>query len=202
MASKLLVGIFITLDGVIQAPGGPGEDDDAGFPHGGWLAPHVDEGFGQVVGELFERADSMLLGRRSYDILASYWPNAPEAEGAEQLNSMQKYVTTRTPMTAEWQNTEVLVGEAAQTIADLKKNTDQVILTQGSSNLIHSLQQAELVDEYHLMVFPVVLGTGKRLFAEGSAPAGLKLTESRTTESGMVYLAYEWAGKPTYGSVA
>jgi dihydrofolate reductase len=202
MTSKLLVGTFVSLDGVMQAPGGPGEDDDNGFPHGGWLAPHVDEGFGQVVGGLFERADSMLLGRRSYDILAAYWPNAPEEEGAEQLNSMRKYVTTRTPMTAEWQNTEVLVGDAAQTIADLKKNTDQVIITQGSSDLIRTLQKAELVDEYHLLVFPVVLGEGKQLFAEGTTPAGLKLTKSTTTESGIVYVAYEWAGKPLYGSVA
>jgi dihydrofolate reductase len=201
MTSKLLVGIFVSLDGVMQAPGGPGEDDDNGFPYGGWLAPHVDEGFGEVIGSLFGRADSMLLGRRSYDILASYWPNAPEEAGAEQLNSMQKYVTTRTPMTAEWQNTEVLVGEAAQTIADLKNRTDQVIITQGSSDLIRTLQEAELVDEYHLLVFPVVLGRGKRLFAEGTSPAGLKLTTSKVTENGIVYMAYEWAGKPAYGSV-
>jgi dihydrofolate reductase len=202
MTSKLLVGTFVSLDGVMQAPGGPGEDDDNGFPHGGWLAPHVDEGFGEVMGALLERADSMLLGRRSYDILAAYWPNAPEAEGAEQLNNMQKYVTTRTPMTADWQNTEVLVGDAAETLADLKKNSDQVILVQGSSDLIRTLQKAELVDEYHLLVFPVVLGEGKRLFAGGTKPAGLKLTESRSTENGIVYMAYEWTGEPAYGSVA
>jgi dihydrofolate reductase len=202
MASKLLVGTFVSLDGVMQAPGGPGEDDDNGFPHGGWAAPYVDEGFGEVMGRLFGRADSMLLGRRSYDILAAHWPNVPDEEGAEQINSMRKYVTTRTPMTAEWQNTRVLVGDAAETIADLKKSTDEVILVQGSSDLLRTLQQAELVDEYHLLVFPAVLGEGKRLFAAGTAPAGLKLTESRTTEAGVVYMAYEWAGKPAYGSVA
>lgn len=202
MASKLLVGTFLTLDGVMQAPGGPGEDDDGDFAHGGWAAPHIDEGFGEIMGALFGRADSMLLGRRSYDILASYWPNAPEAEGAEQINSMRKYVTTRSPMAAEWQNTEVLVGDAAQTVAEVKRNTDQVILVQGSSGLLRTLQEAELIDEYHLLVFPVVVGTGKRLFAEGTAPAGLKLVNSRTTDAGAVYMAYEWAGKPVYGSVA
>jgi dihydrofolate reductase len=202
MAGRLVVGTFVSLDGVMQAPGVPGEDDDNGFPHGGWAAPHVDEGFGQVMDELFERADSMLLGRRSYEILASHWPNVPEADGAEQINSMQKYVTTRTPMTAKWQNTKVLAGEAAQTIADLKKSTDEVILLQGSSNLLRTLQEAELVDEYHLLVFPAVLGQGKRLFAEGTMPAGLKLTGSRTTDAGVVYVAYEWTGKPSYSSVA
>lgn len=202
MASRLVVGTFVSLDGVMQAPGGPGEDDSNGFQHEGWGAPHLDEGFDRVMGALFERADSMLLGRRSYEILASHWPNVPEADGAEQINSMRKYVTTRTPMTAEWQNTKVLVGEAAQTIADLKKSTDEVILVQGSSDLIRTLQEAELVDEYHVLVFPVVLGEGKRLFAEGTTPAGLKLIGSTTTDAGVVYLNYEWAGKPSYGSVA
>jgi dihydrofolate reductase len=202
MASRLLVGTFVSVDGVMQAPGGPGEDDDGGFRQGGWLAPHVDEGFGRIMGGLLERADAMLLGRRSYDILAAYWPNAPEEDGAEQLNSMRKYVATRSPMNAEWQNTKVLVGEAAQTIADLKKSTDEVILVQGSSDLLRSLQRARLVDEYHLLVFPVVLGEGKRLFAGGTVPAGLKLTASGATDAGVVYMAYEWAGDPVYGSVA
>ncbi|WP_020580000.1 dihydrofolate reductase family protein [Actinopolymorpha alba] len=200
MASRLVVSTSLSLDGVMQAPAGPGEDDSGGFRQGGWMAPHVDEGFGQVMGDVFGRADSMLLGRRSYDILASYWPNVPEADGAEQINGMRKYVTTRSPMTAEWQNTEVLVGEAAQTIADLKERTDQVILVQGSSDLLSTLQKAELVDEYHLLVFPVVLGQGKRLFADGTTPAGLELIKSTTTKTGVVYSAYEHAGKPSYGS--
>jgi dihydrofolate reductase len=202
MASRLVVGAFLSLDGVMQAPGGPGEDDSGDFQHGGWLAPHVDEGFSRIMGEVFDRADGMLLGRRSYDILASHWPNVPEEEGSAKINSMPKYVATRSPMKAEWHNTEVLVGEAAQTVADLKERTDGEILVQGSSDLIHTLQQAELVDEYRLLVFPVVLGQGKRLFAEGATPAGLKRTGTATTESGIVYITYEWAGKPSYGSVA
>ena len=103
-------------------------------------------------------------------------------------------------MGAEWTNTEILVGEAAETVADLKKRTDGEILVQGSSDLLHSLQKAELVDEYHLLIFPIVLGQGKRLFAQGTTPAGLRLTESATTDSGVVYVSYEWAGTPTYGS--
>jgi dihydrofolate reductase len=202
MASKLVVSTFVSLDGVMQGPGGPGEDDSHDFQHGGWLAPHVDEGFGRIMGEIFDRADGMLLGRRSYEILASHWPGVPDEEGGAKINSMAKYVATRKPMTAEWRNTRVLVGEAAQTIAELKRSTEGTILVQGSSDLIRTLQEAELVDEYHLLVFPVVLGQGKRLFAEGTTPAGLKVTKSSVTDAGVVYVAYEWAGKPSYGSVA
>jgi dihydrofolate reductase len=202
MASKLVVSTFVSLDGVMQGPGGPGEDDSHGFPHGGWLPPHVDEGFGRIMGEQLERADGMLLGRRSYDILSSHWPSVPDEEGGAKINSMPKYVTTRTPMTAEWRNTRVLVGDAAQTVAELKRSTDGEILVQGSSDLMRTLQQADLVDEYRLLVFPVILGQGKRLFAEGTAPAGLKLTGSTVTDAGVVYITYEWAGKPSYGSVA
>ncbi|MEV4175981.1 dihydrofolate reductase family protein [Nonomuraea sp. NPDC049709] len=202
MASKLVVGTFVSLDGVMQSPGGPGEDDSNGFRQGGWLPPHVDEGFNRIMGPLFDRADGLLLGRRSYDILASHWPDVPDEEGGAKINSMPKYVTTRTPMAAKWRNTQVLVGDAAQTVADLKRSTDGVLLVQGSSDLIGTLQRAELVDEYHLLVFPVVLGEGKRLFAEGTVPAGLKLTGSSATDAGVAYLTYEWTGKPSYSTLA
>ncbi|MEV4020706.1 dihydrofolate reductase family protein [Nonomuraea angiospora] len=201
MASKLVVSTFLSLDGVMQGPGGPGEDDSNDFPHGGWLPPYVDEGFGRIMGEQFERADGMLLGRRSYDILSSHWPNVPDEEGGAKINGMAKYVTTRTPMTAAWRNTQVLVGEAAETVAELKKSTDGEIIVQGSSDLLRTLQRAELIDEYRLLVFPVILGEGKRLFAEGTAPAGLKLTGSTATDAGVVFVTYEWAGKPSYGVV-
>lgn len=201
MAGKLVVGTFLSLDGIMQGPGGPGEDDSNGFPHGGWLPPHVDEGFNQIMGDMLDRADGMLLGRRSYDILSSFWPDVPDEEGGAKINSMPKYVTTRSPMTATWRNTEVLVGEAAKTVAELKQRTDGEILVQGSSDLLRSLQQAELVDEYRLLIFPVVLGEGKRLFAEGATPAGLKLTASTITDAGVAFLTYEWTGKPVYGSV-
>ncbi|MEV4065388.1 dihydrofolate reductase family protein [Nonomuraea dietziae] len=125
----------------------------------------------------------------------------PDEEGGAKINSMAKYVATRKPMNAEWRNTQVLVSEAAQTVAELKRSTDGEILVQGSGDLIRSLQEAELVDEYRLLVFPVVLGQGKRLFAEGTTPAGLKLTGATATDAGVAYLTYEWAGKPVYGSV-
>lgn len=202
MAGKLVVGTFVTLDMVMQAPGGAGEDPSNGFQHEGWLPPHLDEGFDQIMGPLFDRADALLLGHRSYDILSSHWPNVPDEEGGAKINSMPKYVTTHKPMDAAWRNTEVLAGEAADTVADLKRRTDGTILVQGSSELIRTLQQAELIDEYHLLIFPVVLGQGKRLFAEGTVPAGLKLTETRATGTGVLYAAYAWVGKPSYGSVA
>lgn len=201
MAGKLVVSAFVSLDMVMQAPGGPGEDDDGGFAHSGWLAPHVDEDFGEIMTDQFQRADAMLLGRRSYDILSAHWPNVPDEEGGAVINGMRKYVCTRSPMTADWNNTRVLVGDAARTVAELKRGTDEEIMTQGSSNLIRSLQRAELVDEYRLLVFPVVLGEGKRVFAEGTLPAGLKLTGTRSTGAGVVYVTYEWAGKPVTGSV-
>lgn len=202
MASRLVVSTFVSLDGVMQAPGGPGEDDAGGFPHGGWLAPHVDEGFNRIMTEQLDRADAMLLGRRSYDILSAYWPGVPDDEGGATINGMRKYVATRSPMNAEWNNTQVLVGEAAETVAALKRDGDEEILVQGSSDLLRTLQSSELVDEYRLLVFPVVLGEGKRLFAEGTRPAGLRLTSSTATAAGVAYLTYDWAGKPSYGSVA
>ncbi|MGW0483339.1 dihydrofolate reductase family protein [Nonomuraea sp. NPDC003214] len=202
MASKLVVSAFVSLDGVMQGPGGPGEDDSNGFTHGGWLAPHVDEVFGQIMGDQLEQASGMLLGRRSYDILSSYWPGVPDEEGGARINSMPKYVATRTPRTADWRNTTVLAGEAAETVAELKRTTDGEIMTQGSTDLIHTLQRAELVDEYRLLVFPVVLGEGKRLFSPGTMPAGLKLTGSTTTGAGVLYVTYAWEGKPRTGSVA
>jgi dihydrofolate reductase len=201
MTSKLVVSTFVSLDGVMQGPGGPGEDDSNGFSHGGWLPPYVDEDFGRIMGEVFDPADALLLGRRSYDILNSYWPNVPDEEGAAQINSMTKYVATRTPKTLEWNNSHVLVGEAADTVAELKRSTDGVILVQGSSDLLRTLQSADLVDEYRLLIFPVVIGEGKRLFTEGTTPAGLKLTGSTTTGAGVVFVSYEPTCKPSYGAV-
>ncbi|WP_433253749.1 dihydrofolate reductase family protein [Streptosporangium sp. CA-135522] len=200
--SRLVVSTFLSLDGVMQGPGGPGEDDSNAFPHGGWLVPHVDEEFGRIMDEQFQRADGMLLGRRSYDILSAHWPHVPDEEGGAKINSMPKYVATTTPMTATWRNTQVLVGEAAQTIAALKNRTDGEILVQGSSDLIAGLQRADLIDEYRLLIFPVVLGEGKRLFAPGTVPAGLKLTSAATTPAGVIYATYERNGAPVYGTVA
>jgi dihydrofolate reductase len=152
----------------------------------GWLPPLVDVEFGDIMGDVFTRADAMLLGRTSHDILAAHWPNVPDEEGGAKINGMRKYVATRSPMTSSWNNTEVLLGEASQTVADLKARTDGEILVQGSSDLLRTLQAAD----------------GKRLFAAGTAPAGLRLTHSSTTGNGVVYVAYERDGKPAYGAVS
>ncbi|GAB7028990.1 dihydrofolate reductase family protein [Streptomyces sp. NPDC021749] len=201
--SRLIVTAFITLDGVMQAPGGPNEDVDGGFEHGGWQVPYVDEDFMGLVTAIFERtADHLLLGRKTYDIFAAHWPRVtdPNDPIAVKLNSMPKYVASRTRNSLEWHNSHLLKGEAAQSVAQLKERLDGVIMTQGSSDLISTLQQHDLVDEYRLLVNPVVLGTGKRLFAAGAAPVAWTLTESRTTGAGVQYCTYERAGRPEYGS--
>ncbi|MFH8679942.1 dihydrofolate reductase family protein [Streptomyces lydicus] len=201
--STLIVTAFVTLDGVMQAPGGPGEDVDAGFEHGGWQVPYVDEDFMRLMTETFEHtADHLLLGRRTYDIFAAHWPRVtdPDDPIAVKLNAMPKYVASRTRESLEWHNSRLLKGEAAESVARLKEQLDGVLMTQGSSDLIHTLQRHDLVDEYRLLVNPVILGTGKRLFAEGAAPAAWKLTESRATGAGVQYCVYERAGRPSYGS--
>jgi dihydrofolate reductase len=201
--SKLIVTAFITLDGVMQAPGGPGEDVDEGFKQGGWQVPYVDDDFMGLMTGIFERtADHLLLGRKTYDIFAAHWPRVTDENDpiAVKLNSMPKYVASRTRNSLEWHNSHPLNGEAAESVAQLKKQLDGVIMTQGSSNLIHTLQQHDLVDEYRLLVSPVIIGTGKRLFAEGATPAAWTLRESRTTGVGVQYCAYERAGKPEYGT--
>ncbi len=201
--AKLIVTAFVTMDGVMQAPGGPNEDVDAGFEHGGWQVPYVDEDFMELMTGVFEHAaDHLLLGRRTYDIFAAHWPRVtdPQDPIAVKLNSMPKHVASRTRRSLDWNNSHQLEGEAGRAVARLKEEADGVIMTQGSGDLIATLQRQDLVDEYRLLVNPVVLGTGKRLFSEGAAPVAWRLTESRATGVGVQYCAYERAGEPEYGS--
>ncbi|MEU8780346.1 dihydrofolate reductase family protein [Streptomyces sp. NPDC048637] len=203
--SKLIVTAFVTLDGVMQAPGGPSEDVDEGFEHGGWQVPYVDDDFLSLMTGVFERtADHLLLGRKTYDIFAAHWPRVTDENDpiAVKLNAMPKYVASRTRDSLEWHNSHLLKGEAAESVARLKEQVDGVIMTQGSGDLIHTLQQHDLVDEYRLLVNPLILGTGKRLFGEGATPSAWSLTESRATSVGVQYCVYERAGKPEYGSFA
>ncbi|WP_432095776.1 dihydrofolate reductase family protein [Streptomyces sp. bgisy100] len=203
--SRLIVTAFLTLDGVMQAPGGPEEDVDGGFEHGGWQVPYVDDDFMDLMTGVFEdTADHLLLGRKTYDIFAAYWPRVTDEDNSigVKLNSMPKYVASRTRTSLEWHNSHLLQGDAAESVAQLKQRLDGVIMTQGSSDLIRTLQQHDLVDEYRLLVNPVILGTGKRLFAEGAAPSAWTLRESRTSSVGVQYCAYERAGKPEYGTFA
>jgi dihydrofolate reductase len=202
MAAKLVVGTFLTLDGVMQAPGGPEEDREGGFEHGGWLAPHFDEMMGQIMTEEFRRATGFLLGRKTYDIFAGYWPNQPDDDGiATGLNTKPKWVPSRTLSSADWHNTTVIKGNAAEEIARIKQQHAGEINVPGSSNLIQTLLKHDLIDEFHLWTFPVVLGTGKRLFDDGTIPIGLKLTRSELSTTGVLFHVHERAGAVEHGTV-
>ncbi|MET8677564.1 dihydrofolate reductase family protein [Streptomyces sp. NPDC004647] len=202
--SKLVVSTFVSLDGVMQAPGGPDEDTEDGFEHGGWSVPYFGEDMGPIMVEQFAGMESLLLGRKTYEIFAAHWPHITDENDpvATKLNAMPKYVASRTLDKVEWNNSHLLQGDAAEAVAELKKRSVGEINVQGSGNLIRTLQQHDLVDEYRLLIEPVALGTGKRLFAEGTAPAAFKLTGARPTSTGVVYCTYERAGRPSYGSFA
>jgi dihydrofolate reductase len=201
---KLIVQTFVTLDGVMQAPGGPGEDDSGGFAYGGWSVNYWDEQMGQVMGEATSRPFAMVLGRRTYDIMAAYWPTAPEEAGAKVFNEATKYVASRDRerSTLEWSNSVLLEGDAADAIAALKREDGPELQVHGSANLIQTLLRHNLVDQYRLWVFPVVLGSGKRLFGEGTTPSGLRLVDSKVSTTGVVMGTWEPAGEVVTGSFA
>jgi dihydrofolate reductase len=199
---ELIVQTFLTLDGVMQAPGGPGEDDDGGFAHGGWSVNYWDEQMGQVMGEATSRPFAMVLGRRTYDIMAAYWPTAPEEAGGEVFNDATKYVASRGRPTLGWSNSVLVEGDAAGGLAALKQEDGPELQVHGSANLIQTLLAHNLVDRYRLWVFPVVLGSGKRLFADGTVPSGLRLVDSTVSTTGVVLCTYEPAGEIVPGSFA
>ena len=199
---KLVVTTFITLDGVVQAPGGPGEDDDGGFTFGGWTVPYFDEHLGQVMGETMGRPFDLVLGRRTYDIFAAFWPTASEEEGAGPLNQATKHVASRGRPSLTWERSVLLEGDVATAVAGLKEQDGPELQVHGSGNLVKTLQAAGLVDEWQLLTFPVVLGTGKRLF-DPAAPVSLRLMSSSVSPSGVVVGRYLPAGDVvtgTYGS--
>jgi dihydrofolate reductase len=199
---KLIVQTFLTLDGVMQAPGGPGEDDDGGFAHGGWSVNYWDEQMGQVMGEATSRPFAMVLGRRTYDIMAAYWPTAPEEAGGEVFNTATKYVASRSRPTLEWSNSVLVEGDAADGLAALKQEDGPELQVHGSANLIQTLLAHNLVDQYRLWVFPLVLGSGKRLFADGTVPSGLRLVDSTVSTTGVMMCTYEPAGEVVPGTFA
>jgi dihydrofolate reductase len=199
---KLIVQTFLTLDGVMQAPGGPGEDDDGGFAHGGWSVNYWDEQMGQVMGEATSRPFAMVLGRRTYDIMAAYWPTAPEEAGGEVFNDATKYVASRSRPTLEWSNSVLVEGDAADGLAALKQEDGPELQVHGSANLIQTLLAHNLVDQYRLWVFPLVLGSGKRLFADGTVPSGLRLVDSTVSTTGVMMCTYEAAGEVVPGTFA
>lgn len=202
--STIVIDSFLTLDGVLQAPGGPNEDREGGFTHGGWQAGLFDEAVGGFVGEGIAKTEGLLLGRRTYEIFAAHWPRVggdhPDAEVGDTLNKLPKYVASRTLTAVEWQNSTLLGDDVPGAVARLREQPGGEIHVIGSGNLAQTLIRHGLVDEYRLMIFPVLLGSGKKLFAEGTVPAALNLVESRTTPSGVVICVYRPAGEVSYGS--
>jgi dihydrofolate reductase len=194
---KVIVDEFMTLDGVVQAPGGAEEDREGGFEHGGWQMPYFDEVSGKTVTDDIAGAGGFLLGRRTYEIFASYWPNAPDEvqDIARPLNDLPKYVASTTltePL--EWQNSVLLEGDVADAVAALKREDGKDIRVIGSGGLVQTLMQHGLVDEYRLMIHPVVVGGGKRLFRDGGELMALRLVDSKITTTGVVIATYEPAG--------
>jgi dihydrofolate reductase len=198
---ELIVQTFLTLDGVMQAPGGPGEDDDGGFAYGGWSVNYWDDQMGQVMGEATSRPFAMVLGRRTYDIMAAYWPTAPEEEGAKVFNDATKYVASRSrPDLEAWSNSVLIEGDAADGLAALKQEDGPELQVHGSANLIQTLLRHNLVDEFRLWVFPVVIGSGKRLFADGTVPQGLRLADSKVSSTGVIMGTWQPSGEVATGS--
>jgi dihydrofolate reductase len=201
---RLTVTTFITLDGVYQAPGGPGEDEEGGFQHGGWSFPYADADFGAAMVGWFSHADAFLLGRKTYDIFASYWPKVTDSSDpiASRLNALPKYIVSRGQPLLDWENSRLVTGDVAAEIARLKQAPGDELQVHGSGNLVHTLIRHGLADEYRLLVYPVLLGTGKRLFPEGDIGAALRLVDSKPTGTGVQIMVYQPAGPVQYGSFA
>lgn len=200
---QLIVTEFVTLDGVAQAPGAPDEDRDSGFDHGGWQAPLIDEQSGADMFEDARTMDALLLGRKTYDIFAGYWPEGPDdSPFTKLLNDVPKYVASRSlsgPL--DWQGSTLLEGDLAESIAAVQDRHDEVHVI-GSLDLVQSLLRLGLVDRLNLWMYPLLLGTGKKVFGDGTIPAALHLAESATYPNGTLKLSYETAGAPTYGDMA
>jgi len=201
---KLIVAAFVSLDGVMQAPGGPQEDTSGGFTFGGWLVPHAEEVFGQAMQALFSQPFELLLGRRTYDIFASYWPKVKDDTEdfsiARLFNSVAKHVATHDPDSLEWHNSHGLGVDIVATVRALKQQDGADLLTQGSADVVQQLLAAGLVDELQLLVHPVVLGHGKRLFGDDAAPGAFTLKHSQVTPKGVIIARYVRKGEVETGS--
>lgn len=202
---KIAAGAFLSLDGVMQAPGGPDEDPTGGFEYGGWMAAYWDEALTAAMSEQFRQPFDLLLGRRTYDIFATHWPHVqmdPDASDFDALNvdiastfnRITKYVATHHPETLSWRNSEPLGGDLVARLRQLKEEDGPLLLTQGSTELLQQLLAADLVDELRLVICPVVLGKGKRLFGAGATPAGFRLVRSGVSTTGAIIATYERDG--------
>lgn len=192
---------FVSLDGVMQAPGGPEEDPTGGFQFGGWTASYWDDVIGDVIGGIFNRPYELLLGRKTYEIFAAHWPHIQDDPFAEALNKAKKYVATSSRAPLKWQNS-VAIHDVATEVSRLKREEGPTLLTHGSSQLLQSLLRHDLVDRFQLLVYPLVIGKGKRLFGTGTIATAFTLLDSKISPSGVMILTYERAGMIELGSFA
>ena len=200
---KILAATFVSLDGIMQAPGGPEEDEDGRFESGGWTFYYFDETLGALMDEVFDRSFDLLLGRRTYDIFAAHWPRVEASDPMGALfGNVTKYVATHRPESLAWKNSQSLGSDVVASLRTIKAGEGPDLLIQGSSDLIRQLTAAGLIDEYRLLIFPVVLGKGKRLFGDSTAPQGLRLTRSQLFPTGVIEAVYEPAGPLKTGSFA
>jgi dihydrofolate reductase len=198
---KIVVLSFISLDGVMQAPGGPEEDPSGGFKYGGWTVPYSDEFSGKLMLEQMSMPFDLLLGRKTYDIFAAYWPKQ-SGPVADPFNQTTKYVVSASSPKLEWEHSVVIEGDVAAKLKELKQQDGPMLQVHGSGNMIQTLFKNDLVDELWLKTYPVTLGKGKRLFAEGTMPAAFELMESKTTPKGVIFANYKRAGEVKTGSFA
>jgi dihydrofolate reductase len=188
---KLVVIDFLSLDGVMQAPGQPEEDTEGGFKHGGWAIPYHDESLAESIADSMAATDAYLFGRKTYENFAAYWPTAPrEIPFTDHLNNTAKYVVSKTLKNPEWNNTSVLDGDVVEEVRKLKGQPGKRIAVLGSGELVQTLMKNDLVDEYFLTVYPILLGAGKRLFRDNDQLRKLELVDSTTTSAGGVVLTY------------
>jgi dihydrofolate reductase len=187
----------------MQGPGGPDEDRSEGFDRGGWLVPLFDEATGQFITEIFDKADAFLLGRRTYEIFAGYWPKVTDSSDpvASRLNGLAKYVVSTRLRSADWHNSTIVKGDIAAEVARLKGMPGRELQVHGSGTLARTLLENDLVDEWRLLVFPVIVGAGRRLFPDMGVSTGLRLVDSRTTPSGVAIHVYQPTGRPEFGEV-
>jgi dihydrofolate reductase len=195
---KIIVLSFITLDGIMQAPGGPEEDTSGSFEYGGWTVPYFDEFSGKIMDEQMSKQSDLLLGRKTFEIFASYWPN--HESGWPGINKVTKYVASNTLSEHEWNNSIFLNGDVTDQIKRLKQQDGPDLQVHGSGNLIQTLLKHDLVDELWLKIFPIILGVGKRLFAEGTIPAAFTLNDSKASTKGVIFATYKRAGVVETGS--
>ena len=200
---ELTVTTFVTLDGVMQGPGGADEDRSNGFDQGGWVPPFADQDFGEIVDAWIASATGILLGRTTYELMYPYWSQVtdPDEVTGQQLNNLPKHIVSRTLRAPEWANSQVIDGDVVEAVKALKDKPGGELQVHGSAQLVQTLNRHQLVDEYRLLVFPVVLGTGKRLFGDGTAPTAFKTVQNRTTSTGVVALTLRSTGAPPKGEV-